>query len=126
MRLLLALLAAASSPTDVQATPSPLPPTCRRALVAYRDPRALPAPYVTLDLSRADTVGGDRLAAAARLGATGYVLAAVPDSLLTLEEREAVAARLGRVSVFRTVAVFVPADSARVQAECRGRVIRSY
>ena len=117
----------------VLASAGPLPPTCVSGLRAYTGLREVPAPYVALPLAQpADTprpLFVELLDQAARQGATGYLYVRVPDSLVTPRERRAMRAHAVRVQPYRTLAVFVPADSARARRACEQqprRVLRSY
>jgi hypothetical protein len=127
---LASLASTALQPTARALAPVPEPkpaPTCRRALQQYRALHDVPGPFATVALrAEASSPAEDRLDRLARAGATGYVIALVPETELTAEERDALRAQDGGVRVFRTVGLFVPADTARAYATCRGRVIRSY
>jgi hypothetical protein len=120
-------LAALSSaqPMARHATPPQPAPTCRRALQNYRALGEVPGPYVAVSPA-APAPDEDRLDRLARAGATGYVIALVPEVELTAQERDALRSSDGPLRVFRTIGLFVPSDTARAYATCRGRIIRSY
>ena len=114
------------------ASAGPLPPTCVSGLRAYGALRDLPAPFVTLPLTPPADAPTDLLVElldqAARQGATGYLYVRVPDSPVTPHERKAMRDHAVRAAPYRALAVFVPADSARVQRACEQprRILRSY
>lgn len=115
------------------ASAGPLPPTCVSGLRAYGGLRDVPAPYVALPLTQpADAprpLFVELLDQAARQGATGYLYVEVPDSIVTPQERRAMRTHAVRARPYRTLAVFVPADSARARRACEQqprRILRSY
>lgn len=123
-----ALATSALQPMARRAVPDPKPaPTCRHALTQYRALGEVPAPFAMVPVpADSASLAGDRLDRLARAGATGYVVALVPEAALTPDERDALRGYDGELRVFRTLGLFVPADTARAYATCRGRIIRSY
>ena len=122
-----ALLAPSIARADIGPIPAEHPATCRHALRQYASLGDVPRPYLTLDLASADPTWpawlDEPLDRAARVGATGYVYLQVPGTLGSNQERAM--RRNGARSMYRTVAVLVPSDTARAYDACR-RTIRSY
>jgi hypothetical protein len=112
----------AQEPTRTAASRTP---TCVQGMKVYRSPADVPVPHDTVrptlggsavngmvQITDRDSFIRELIAAAARLGATGYVNYSADGSTMS---------SIGGVSMGRTLPVFVAADSAAVHAECRKR-----
>ena len=100
-----------------------LPPTCPAAITSYSSLADVPQPFRRLTLPRDTTrkeVGemNDVVDAVARVGATGYSIERIAEKDLTDNDKKLMA-QYGLTEAFQTVAVFVPADSARVHEICK-------